>query len=216
MGKKAQLKRQKIEEMRKEKKELREKIYYEKNPWLLFWRRIDFWVYVVCLIALVAYPFTPMAKNSMKEHALIQTSMGDIEVELYKQDAPNTVANLEKLAKAGFYDGLLWHRVIKGFVIQTGDPNGDGSGGPGYQFDDEINDHKIVAGTMAMANSGENTNGSQFFIVTDSAQPSLDGKYTVFGQVTKGMDVVKTIEEAPTDENDKPLAPITVEHIIIE
>ncbi len=216
MGKKAQLRRQKIEESRKEKKQLREKIYYEKNPWLLFWKRIDFWVYLICLIALVAYPFTPMAKNSAKELAVIQTSMGDIEIELYKKDAPKTVENFEDLAKAGFYDGLLWHRVIEGFVIQTGDPNGDGTGGPGYQFADEINDHKIVAGTVAMANSGKDTNGSQFFIVTDEAQPSLDGQYTVFGQVTKGMDTVKTIAEAPVDENDKPLAPITVETIKIE
>lgn len=202
--------------MRKEKKVLREKIYYEKNPWLLFWKRIDFWIYAVCTLAIIAYPFTPMAQNSTKAHAMIETSMGNIEIELYSKDAPETVDNLTKLARQGFYDDLLWHRVIKGFVIQTGDPNGDGTGGPGYQFNDEINDHKIVEGTVAMANSGPNTNGSQFFIVTDAAQPSLDGKYTVFGQVTKGMDVVKTIAEAPTDENDKPLAPITVKKIIIK
>lgn len=216
MGKRARIRKQKIEQEKIERKQLREKIYYEKNPWLLFWKRIDFWVYVFCLMALVAYPFTPMAKNSTKEFALIQTSMGDIEIELYKKDAPETVANFEKLTKLNFYDGLLWHRVIKGFMIQTGDPNGDGTGGPGYQFADEINDHKIVAGSVAMANSGENTNGSQFFIVTDKAQTHLDGKHTVFGQVTKGMDVVKTIAEAPVDENDKPLAPITVKHITVE
>lgn len=216
MGKKARIKRQKIEELRKEKKELREKNYHEKNPWLKFWKRVDFWIYAVCFLAIIAYPFTPMAKVVPGTHAVIQTSMGDIEIELYKQDASNTVANLEKLAKAGFYDGLLWHRVIKGFMIQTGDPNGDGTGGPGYQFPDEINSHKIVAGAVAMANSGKDTNGSQFFIVTDSAQSSLDGQYTVFGQVTKGMDVVKTIAEAPVDENDKPLAPITVTTIKIQ
>lgn len=216
MGKKAQIRRQKIEEQRKEQKEQREKIYHEKNPWVFFWKRLDFWVYVACLVAIVAYPFTPMAQNAMKENAVIQTSMGDIEIELYPKDAPNTVKNFEKLAKSNFYDNLLWHRVIKGFVIQTGDPNGDGTGGPGYQFADEINDHKIVEGTVAMANSGKDTNGSQFFIVTDEAQPSLDGQYTVFGQVTKGMDIVKTIEQVPTDENDKPTTPVTVTHITIE
>lgn len=216
MGKKAQLRRKKIEDLRKEKKELREKIYNEKNPWLKFWKRVDFWVYSVCFVAIVAYPFTPMAKVVPESHAVIQTSMGSIEVELYTKDAPKTTDNFKKLAKAGFYDDLLWHRVIKGFMIQGGDPNGDGTGGPGYQFEDEINSHKVIPGALAMANSGPNTNGSQFFIVTDQPQPHLDGKHTVFGQVTKGMDVVKTIAEAPVDENDKPLAPITIKKIIIE
>ncbi|MCL5410537.1 MAG: peptidylprolyl isomerase [Patescibacteria group bacterium] len=145
--------------------------------------------------------------------AVLHTSMGDIEIEFYKEDAPKTVANFEKLTNQKFYDGLTWHRVIKGFMIQTGDPNGDGTGGPGYQFEDEINSHKIVPGTVAMANSGPNTNGSQFFIVTDQPQPHLDGKHTVFGQVVKGMEVVKLIGEAPVDENDKPLSSITIKSV---
>jgi cyclophilin family peptidyl-prolyl cis-trans isomerase len=142
--------------------------------------------------------------------------MGDIEIKLYHADAPKTVENFVKLANEGFYNDLTWHRVIKSFVIQTGDPNGDGTGGPGYQFEDEINSHKIVQGTLAMANSGPNTNGSQFFIVTEQAQPSLDGKYTVFGQVTKGMEAVKLIADVPVDAQDKPLTPITISGIEVK
>jgi cyclophilin family peptidyl-prolyl cis-trans isomerase len=216
MGKRAKIKREKIHQERTERKQVLEKIYYEKNPWLKFWKRIDFWIYTVCVLAIIAFPFVMKGNISMNKHAIIKTSMGEIEIELYEKDAPKTVANFEKLANQKFYDGLIWHRVIKGFMIQTGDPNGDGTGGPGYQFEDEINSHKIVAGTVAMANSGENTNGSQFFIVTDQAQPHLDGKHTVFGQVTAGMDVVKLIAEAPVDENDKPLSGITVDSIKIK
>lgn len=215
MGKRARIRKQKIEQEKIERKELLEKIYYEKNPWLKFWKRIDFWVYTVCLLAIMAYPFAMKGKIDMNDQAIIHTSMGDIEIELYGKDAPKTVDNFEKLTKKGFYDGLLWHRVIKGFMIQGGDPSGDGTGGPGYTFEDEINDHKIVEGTVAMANSGANTNGSQFFIVTDKPQPHLDGKHTVFGQVVKGMDVVKLIAEAPVDENDKPLSDITIKSIEI-
>jgi cyclophilin family peptidyl-prolyl cis-trans isomerase len=142
--------------------------------------------------------------------------MGDISIELYAKDAPKTVENFEKLSKDKFYNGLLWHRVIKGFMIQGGDPKGDGTGGPGYQFEDEINDHKIVAGTVAMANSGPNTNGSQFFIVTEQPQPQLDGKHTVFGKVLTGMDIVRAIGEAPTNSDDKPLSDITINSIEIK
>jgi len=214
MGKRARIRKQKIEQEKIERKEVLEKIYYEKNPWLKFWKRIDFWIYTVCLLAVIAYPFAMKGKINMNDRAIIHTSMGDIEIELYGKDAPKTVDNFEKLAKEGFYDGLLWHRVVEDFVIQTGDPNGDGTGGPGYQFDDEINSQKFVVGSVGMANSGENTNGSQFFITTSSeAEQSLDGKYTNFGQVVKGMEVVQVIGEAPVDENDKPLSDIMVENI---
>lgn len=217
VGKKAQIKRQKIEEERKRQKELRQTVYHAKNPWLKFWTRVEFWILLVCLGLLVAYPFVHKPKTAVAGGgAVVQTSMGEIDINFYSEDAPKTVENFKKLAGEGFYDGLTWHRVIKGFMIQTGDPNGDGTGGPGYKFDDEINSHQIVVGTVAMANSGENTNGSQFFIVSDEAQPNLDGKYTVFGYVTKGMDVVKTISEAPTDENDKPLVDITMERVTIK
>lgn len=228
MGKKARLKKEKIVLEKKARKELLESHYYQKKPWLHFWLRTDFWIYTFCLLALVAFPFLPkfdllntgttknIAAEEIKSDATIHTSMGDIELSLYSKDAPKTVENFNKLVSQGFYNGLTWHRVIKEFVIQTGDPNGDGTGGPGYKFDDEINSHKIVKGTVAMANSGPNTNGSQFFIVTDSPQPSLDGKYTVFGEVTKGMEVVSLISQAPTDENDKPLSAITIESIEIK
>lgn len=223
MGKRAKIKRQKIEEARTERKEKLEQIYHEKNPWLKFWKRVDFWVITVCVLALMAYPFVPKdlfnkGEKTMAsgDSAVIHTSMGDVEVELYAKDAPKTVENFTKLSSEGFYDGLTFHRVIKEFMIQGGDPSGDGTGGPGYQFEDEINSHKIVAGSLAMANSGPNTNGSQFFIVTEKEQPHLDGKHTVFGKVKEGMDVVGLIADAPVDENDKPLTPITMDSVEIK
>jgi len=132
------------------------------------------------------------------------TNHGDIVLELFDEDAPETVANFRRLAEDGFYDGLIFHRVIPDFMIQGGCPQGTGTGGPGYTFKDEINDHKVVRGALAMANSGPNTNGSQFFIVTTQAAPWLDGKHTVFGEVTEGMDVVDTISELPRDGRDRP------------
>ena len=145
--------------------------------------------------------------------AAMHTSEGTIGIELFDDDAPETVANFRKLAADGFYDGLTFHRVIKDFMIQGGCPQGTGTGGPGYQFDDEINDRKIVRGALAMANAGPNTNGSQFFIVTTGAAPWLDGKHTVFGEVTEGMDVVDRIEGTPTDRADRPVEPIRIESI---
>jgi cyclophilin family peptidyl-prolyl cis-trans isomerase len=118
------------------------------------------------------------------------TSKGDIVFEMFDDDAPKTVGNMRELAEKGFYDGLTFHRIIRDFMIQGGCPKGTGTGGPGYQFEDEFNQHKIVRGALAMANSGPNTNGSQFFIVTTDAAPWLDGKHTVFGKVTSGMEVV--------------------------
>src|ERR671939_1662784 len=125
----------------------------------------------------------------MPSRATMRTNQGDIVLELFDEDAPVTVDNFKKLAGQGFYDGVIFHRVIPDFMIQGGDPTGTGSGGPGYKFEDEINDHKVERGALAMANSGPNTNGSQFFIVTAEACPWLDGKHTVFGRVMRGMDV---------------------------
>src|SRR4051795_61830 len=147
--------------------------------------------------------------------ATIHTNHGAIEVELFDDDAPKTVENFRKLATDGFYDGLIFHRVIKDFMIQGGDPNGTGTGGPGYTFEVEFNQHKIVRGALAMANAGPNTNGSQFFIVTTDAAPWLDGKHTVFGQVTSGMDVVDALEALPTDGRDRPQQPATIEKLTV-
>ena len=133
------------------------------------------------------------------------TNHGDIVLELFDEDAPETVQNFRTLAEKGFYDGLIFHRVIPDFMIQGGCPEGTGTGGPGYTFKDEINDHKVVKGALAMANAGPNTNGSQFFIVTTEAAPWLDGKHTVFGRVTSGMEVVDALEGLSTDGRDRPL-----------
>jgi peptidyl-prolyl cis-trans isomerase B (cyclophilin B) len=136
--------------------------------------------------------------------ATMVTNHGEIRLRLFDDDAPKTVENFTTLARDGFYDGLIFHRVIPDFMIQGGCPQGTGTGGPGYTFEDEINEHKIVRGALAMANAGPNTNGSQFFIVTTDAAPWLDGKHTVFGQVADGMDAVDAIEGAETDARDKP------------
>jgi cyclophilin family peptidyl-prolyl cis-trans isomerase len=145
--------------------------------------------------------------------ATLHTNHGPIDIELYPEDAPKTVENFEKLAREGFYDRVIFHRVIPDFMIQGGDPTGTGTGGPGYQFEDEPNDHRVERGALAMANAGPNTNGSQFFIVTAEATPWLDGKHTVFGRVTSGMDVVDTISSLPTDARDKPLDEARIERI---
>src|SRR5919199_69918 len=143
----------------------------------------------------------------------LNTSEGAVTLELYDQDAPKTVANFKELAGQGFYDGVIFHRVIKDFMIQGGDPTGTGRGGPGYTFEDEINQHKVVRGALAMANAGPNTNGSQFFIVTAEETPWLDGKHTVFGRVTDGMDVVDRISNVATDARDRPLEDVTIERV---
>src|SRR5436309_13418623 len=152
----------------------------------------------------------------MPSHATMQTSEGTIGLELFDEDAPKTVANFKKLAGEGFYDGLIFHRVIKDFMIQGGCPQGTGTGGPGYTFEDEINDRKIVRGALAMANAGPNTNGSQFFLVTTDAAPWLAGKHTVFGQVTSGMDAVDAIEKLPTGAGDRPLEPPQIESVELD
>jgi peptidyl-prolyl cis-trans isomerase B (cyclophilin B) len=145
--------------------------------------------------------------------ATMHTNHGQIELELFDDEAPKTVDNFLKLSRDGYYDGLVFHRVIKDFMVQGGCPEGTGTGGPGYEFEDEINDHKVVRGALAMANRGPNTNGSQFFIVTTDAAPWLDGKHTVFGQVTGGMDSVDAIEGAPTGAQDRPLEDAVIERV---
>ena len=147
--------------------------------------------------------------------ATMQTSRGPITFDLFDEDAPKTVANFRKLAADGFYDGLTFHRVIPDFMIQGGCPQGTGTGGPGYEFEDEINQHKIVRGALAMANAGPNTNGSQFFIVTADACPWLDGKHTVFGRVTEGLEVVDELEAVPTDAAARPTEPVGIESLSV-
>ena len=148
--------------------------------------------------------------------ATLHTNHGPIAIELFDDDAPKTVENFLKLSRDGFYNGVIFHRVIPDFMIQGGDPTGTGSGGPGYQFEDEFNDHKIVRGALAMANAGPNTNGSQFFIVTTEAASWLDGKHTVFGKVTDGMDVVAVISALETDARDRPAQDVVIERVAVD
>jgi cyclophilin family peptidyl-prolyl cis-trans isomerase len=152
----------------------------------------------------------------MQTKATMNTTAGTITFDLFDDDAPMTVANFRDLAGKGFYDGIIFHRVIPDFMIQTGCPDGNGTGGPGYEFEDEFNDHPIVRGALAMANAGPNTNGSQFFIVTTEAAPWLDGKHTVFGEVTGGMDIVDAIEGLPTGAQDRPVDPPKIESIALD
>jgi len=146
----------------------------------------------------------------------LHTNHGAIAIELYDEDAPKTVENFMKLAREGFYDGVIFHRVIPDFMIQGGDPTGTGRGGPGYTFEDEQNEHGVDRGALAMANSGPNTNGSQFFIVTADSCPWLNGKHTVFGRVSGGMDVVDAISAVDTDHADKPRQDVVIERVSLE
>jgi peptidyl-prolyl cis-trans isomerase B (cyclophilin B) len=148
-------------------------------------------------------------------NATLQTSHGAIGLQLFPGEAPKTVENFVKLARDGFYDGVVFHRVIPDFMIQGGDPTGTGSGGPGYTFEDEFNEHKVERGALAMANAGPNTNGSQFFIVTADACPWLDGKHTVFGRVTSGLEVADAISELPRDSRDKPRDDVVIQRVVI-
>jgi peptidyl-prolyl cis-trans isomerase B (cyclophilin B) len=148
--------------------------------------------------------------------ATLHTNHGPIELELFDEDAPKTVKNFVDLASDGFYDALSFHRVIPDFMIQGGDPSGDGTGGPGYTFEDEPNEHGVVRGALAMANAGPNTNGSQFFLVTVDAAPWLDGKHTVFGRVTAGMEVVDTISQLPRDRSDRPREAAVIERVELQ
>ncbi len=149
----------------------------------------------------------------MTSRATLHTNHGPIALELFDDDAPKTVENFRRLASEGFYDGLTFHRVIPDFMIQGGCPQGTGTGGPGYTFEDELNHHKVVRGALAMANAGPNTNGSQFFIVTTESAPWLDGKHTVFGRVSAGMDTVEAIEGVETGPRDQPIEPVVMERV---
>ena len=146
----------------------------------------------------------------------MHTNHGPIQIELFDDDVPKTVENFKKLAADGFYNGVIFHRVIKDFMIQGGDPTGTGTGGPGYTFEDEFNQHGVVRGALAMANAGPNTNGSQFFIVTTEAAPWLDGKHTVFGQVLSGMETVDAIEGLPTGARDRPSEDAVIERVELD
>ncbi len=167
---------------------------------------------------------TPVAEENKVSGAIFKTNLGDIEVAFFESEAPQTVENFVTLTKKGFYDGTRFHRVIKDFMIQGGDPlskdvsvkNRWGTGGPGYTFADEINDEKLVRGVLVMANAGPNTNGSQFFIITAEKTPWLDGKHTAFGKVVKGMDVVTKIGELQTDHNDRPETDVILEKVILK
>jgi peptidyl-prolyl cis-trans isomerase B (cyclophilin B) len=152
----------------------------------------------------------------MQTKATMNTTVGTIVFDLFDDDAPMTVANFRELVTNGFYNGITFHRVIPDFMVQTGCPEGTGTGGPGYTFEDEFNEHKIVRGALAMANAGPNTNGSQFFIVTTEAAPWLDGKHTVFGTVTAGMETVDAIEGLPTGAQDRPIDPPKIESIALD
>jgi cyclophilin family peptidyl-prolyl cis-trans isomerase len=220
VGKNQRERKLRREELEKSQKEEIKKIRTERSWWNKIWKRLDFWVIVAALILVIIYPFASkkmeQIKVSKQDEAVLHTNMGDITIKFYNADAPKTVDNFIKLSRDGFYNGLNFHRVIADFMIQGGDPNGDGTGGPGYEFADEINSHKIVKGTVAMANSGEDTNGSQFFIVTEKEQPHLDGKHTVFGEVSEGMDVVAKIAAVPVDKDDKPITPVIINSVDIK
>lgn len=148
--------------------------------------------------------------------ATLHTNAGPVTLEFFDEDAPKTVDNFRRLSSEGFYDGLKFHRVIKDFMIQGGCPQGTGTGGPGYTFDDEPNQHRVVRGALAMANSGPNTNGSQFFVVTAEECPWLDGKHTVFGRVVEGMDVVDKLESSDTDAQDRPRETQLIERVELD
>ena len=174
---------------------------------------------------------TPNNEDSMEQdiltkysRATLKTNMGDIVVEFHKDDSPNTVKNFFTLAADDFYDGVKFHRVIKDFMIQSGDPASKddnqkdlwGRGGPGYTFEDEFNSHPLVKGSFAMANAGPNTNGSQFFIVTAESTPWLDGRHTNFGAVVEGLEVVEKIGNVETEGPDRPVENVVIEDVVLE
>jgi len=225
-------KAKKLKELRKLEKQ--EKISKEKQKKKKF-LGIGIAVIVICLAVFSVYSLiknnsegnfgenSGVSEIQKEKVAVLETNLGTIKFKMFYKDAPKTCANFERLTEKKFYDGIKFHRVIKDFMIQTGDPNSrdddwsdDGTGGPGYKFEDEINEHKLVRGAVAMANSGPNTNGSQFFIVTAKETPWLDGKHTVFGKVIKGMDIVDKIGNSETNKNDHPLKDIVVEKVYIE
>lgn len=179
-------------------------------------------IFLLCLSLVVCFAFSACGSEVEKKppvkpaQAVFETSMGNFTCRLENAKAPLTTANFIKLAKQGFYDGLIFHRVIDGFMIQGGDPKGDGTGGPGYTIQDEFHSELKHAGPgiLSMANAGPNTGGSQFFI-TLQATPWLDGRHAVFGRISEGMEVVQQIGHSKTGPNDKPVFPIVIRKITI-
>ncbi len=175
------------------------------------------------IILLLTVAFITGCSNGTKEdkmvnrHAIIETTMGTIDVELYEDKAPNTTANFITLAQKGYYNNITFHRVIPNFMVQTGDPKGDGTGGPGYVIKDEFGPglKHNQSGRLSMANAGPNTGGSQFFITTVPT-PWLDGKHAIFGQVVKGQDVVDKISMVQRNGQDRPLTPILIKKVTIQ
>lgn len=245
MGKRAQQKRLKLEELEKDRKASFKSRMETRDPFSSIHKKFDFWLYSFCLIAFVGYFIIQAYLAPKGDRAIITTSMGDIEVELYPESAPKTVENFIGLANQGFFEGMIWHRVIDGFMIQSGDPTGEGSGGNsifGDYFEDEINpeslgmteeviaklteegyvfnynllSHRVEVGSLAMANSGPNTNLSQFFIVTEKDQPHLSGQHTVFGKVISGLDIAQKISKVEVDDKDKPLKEVTIDKVTIK
>lgn len=215
MGKKQrERKLKKIEGEKLRKEEIKKKTAGQN--YLNIFKSVKFYLIIFSALAIIFYPFVYNNYIPHGRYAILKTSMGDIKIELYSKKAPNTVDNFKSLANSDFYKNLTWHRVVNTFIIQSGDPTATGTGGPGYEFNDEINDIKFDPGVVGMANSGANTNGSQFFIVTDEYQSSLDGKYTAFGKVVSGMDVVQQIEKVDVDKEYKPLANVMLVDVIIK
>ena len=215
MGKKQRIRKErKLEEIANRDKEIKSKSN-EFDAKKFFLSPI-FFVFSICLLALIAYPFVYAKFIPHGKFAVLETSEGNIKIELRADKAPKTVENFVDLANSGFYKDMIWHRVVKGFVIQTGDPTGTGTGGAGRQIDDEISDLNFEEGVLGMANSGANTNDSQFFITTADAQESLNGKYTSFGKVVEGMDIVKKIESVETDEKEAPINSVYLKKVLIK
>ncbi|MEI6144146.1 MAG: peptidylprolyl isomerase [Candidatus Berkelbacteria bacterium] len=215
MGRKQrERKEKKLEELAAQRSEIKSRSNFF-DPRRFFMSPI-FIVFTVCIVALIAYPFVYAKYIPHGKYAILETSEGNIKIELRADKAPKTVANFVGLAKDGFYQNMIWHRVVKGFVIQTGDPTGTGTGGAGHQVDDEISDLNFTAGIVGVANAGANTNDSQFFITTADAQESLNGKYTSFGQVVEGMDVVKKIEAHEVNDKEVPNVSVDLKNVIIK
>lgn len=273
MGKNQRIRKEKkIEEIKRLKEEIKAR-RESGSFWSRFWVKPVFWIYTVCLVALITYPFVgqyiKISELRTHDEAVIHTSMGEITVKLYNTDAPITADNFIQLARKNYYDSTTFHRIIKDFMIQGGDPKGDGTGGEaavggylkdeinadylglnnitvseasylkglyedseltsnaditlkqfyeskGYTYNTKLHSHKMVRGSVAMANSGPDTNGSQFFIVTGESEPHLDGKHTVFGEVESGMDIVDKISEVNVDNDGKPTSAVTINSIEIK
>ena len=215
MGKKQrERKKRKLEEIAAQREEIKSKAnYFDVGK---FFRSPALYIYIICFVAIIAYPFIYKKYIPHGRYAILETSEGNIKIELRHDKAPHTVDNFIDLARLGFYKNMLWHRVVKSFIIQSGDPTGSGTGGAGRQIDDEISDLSFTAGVVGMANAGANTNDSQFFITVADAQESLNGKYTSFGQVIEGLDIAEKIAEVPIDDKEKPTTPVYLNNVIIK